>query len=87
MYSRNRVGGFDDIFEKLPQASNGPTNTTSSSTVRTLYKCIICAKVVTNKWHHTQYHYPQQFQCNNCDHIVTRKDHLKKHLKSCSLRN
>lgn len=46
-----------------------------------LYNCKVCGKTVSNRWHHTRSHKPQNLKCPLCQQVFTRKDNMKTHLK------
>ncbi|KAI4457391.1 btb domain transcription factor [Holotrichia oblita] len=45
-----------------------------------LYKCNVCEKTVTNRWHHASIHRPQYNKCPKCHQLFTRKDNMKAHM-------
>ncbi|XP_014253032.1 sex determination protein fruitless-like isoform X6 [Cimex lectularius] len=47
-----------------------------------LFRCRICGKTVSNKWHHANSHIPRSAACPYCPHVYTRKDNLKYHIKN-----
>ncbi|XP_018327676.1 sex determination protein fruitless isoform X1 [Agrilus planipennis] len=59
---------YCDIFEKV-----------SESTL--LYRCKMCSKNVTNRWHHAAKHRPQSNMCPVCQQTFTRKDNMKAHIR------
>lgn len=46
-----------------------------------LYKCNVCEKTVTNRWHHASIHRPQYNKCPKCHQLFTRKDNMKAHMR------
>ncbi|GJQ69514.1 hypothetical protein Trydic_g6614 [Trypoxylus dichotomus] len=46
-----------------------------------LYKCKLCEKTVTNRWHHASIHKPQYNKCPECHQLFTRKDNMKAHMR------
>ncbi|XP_066998966.1 protein abrupt isoform X7 [Anabrus simplex] len=46
-----------------------------------LFTCRMCGKSVSNRWHHTRSHRPQNLKCPLCQQIFTRKDNMKAHIK------
>lgn len=46
-----------------------------------LYKCKLCEKTVTNRWHHASIHRPQYSKCPKCQQTFTRKDNMKAHMR------
>lgn len=46
------------------------------------FKCRLCGKTVSNKWHHAHSHWSATVACPYCPHVYTRKDNLKYHIKA-----
>jgi len=61
-------GGYENMYYRVP---DNPT----------LYNCKVCGKTVSNRWHHTRSHKPQNLKCPLCQQVFTRKDNMKTHLK------
>ncbi|XP_037910241.1 sex determination protein fruitless isoform X8 [Hermetia illucens] len=47
----------------------------------TLYRCVSCNKIVSNRWHHANIHRPQSHECPVCGQKFTRRDNMKAHCK------
>lgn len=60
--------GYENMYYRVP---DNPT----------LYNCKVCGKTVSNRWHHTRSHKPQNLKCPLCQQVFTRKDNMKTHLK------
>ncbi|XP_069699859.1 protein abrupt-like isoform X7 [Periplaneta americana] len=60
--------GYENMYYKVPENPN-------------LYACRVCGKTVSNRWHHTRSHKPQNLKCPLCQQVFTRKDNMKTHLK------
>ncbi|XP_073813601.1 sex determination protein fruitless isoform X2 [Musca autumnalis] len=52
-----------------------------SGTLPTLYRCVSCNKIVSNRWHHANIHRPQSHECPVCGQKFTRRDNMKAHCK------
>lgn len=52
-----------------------------SGTLPTLYRCVNCNKIVSNRWHHANIHRPQSHVCPVCGQKFTRRDNMKAHCK------
>uniref|UniRef100_T1H339 C2H2-type domain-containing protein n=1 Tax=Megaselia scalaris TaxID=36166 RepID=T1H339_MEGSC len=50
-----------------------------SGTLPTLYRCVSCNKIVSNRWHHANIHRPQSHECPVCGQKFTRRDNMKAH--------
>lgn len=59
---------YCDLFHKV---SGSPT----------LFRCRICGKTVSNRWHHAAIHRPQSNHCPLCYQSFTRKDNMKAHIR------
>jgi rubrerythrin len=60
--------GYESMYYKVP---DNPA----------LYNCKVCGKTVSNRWHHTRSHKPQNLKCPLCQQVFTRRDNMKTHLK------
>nr|XP_022900208.1 sex determination protein fruitless-like [Onthophagus taurus] len=47
----------------------------------TTYSCNFCGKLITNRWHHSAIHKPQNNRCPWCSQVFSRKDNLKSHVR------
>ncbi|XP_023722787.1 sex determination protein fruitless isoform X5 [Cryptotermes secundus] len=60
--------GYESMYYKVPD-------------IPALYNCKVCGKTVSNRWHHTRSHKPQNLKCPLCQQVFTRRDNMKTHLK------
>ncbi|XP_026472257.1 sex determination protein fruitless-like isoform X2 [Ctenocephalides felis] len=60
---------YSSIFTKLP------------GHVPPLFRCVLCYKDVSNRWHHANIHRPQSHTCPRCGQTFTRRDNMKAHFK------
>ena len=84
---------YEVIFENIPDDFNlinqeyDNKATTSSTTGlptainKCFYKCLLCGKIITNRWHHVRSHRSQNCKCQYCGSTFTRSDNLKVHIK------
>lgn len=67
----NRTLSIKDYCDIFTKVSENPC----------VYKCNVCGKTVTNRWHHASIHKPQHNKCPKCQQTFTRKDNMKAHMR------
>lgn len=77
----------DDDNHRILMTNTRDSHTDYSSTFRrnlddlNMFTCLICNKMVRNRWHHFKMHCPQNIKCNICNQVFRRKDNYKLHVK------